>query len=164
MKKQLLKNILLAVGIIGLSTGLVVPIVSCSFNLDGNYINLNDGITVVKLGVITTYNKQPVGTSSTSAPSWKLTANNNTLNFPSQIAYNGKETVGCIITLLTENEAFNSVSRIIYNPSTNEFEVYNGFNQVWYQSSDVAMLFNLTLINPPTHTFKNTSYYFKIMV
>lgn len=154
----------MTIGVVGGLSLLAIPIVSCSTNFNGTVVTINNnGISITKLQDLTSDNSYKLGTSSTNPPITQITNKTNTLNFPPSITYNKDKTCPCIISLITENETFNAISCVKWNKSTKSWDVYSNNKLLWSQvneSGTTKFTFNLVLVNPPSNTFKKTSYYF----
>ena len=162
--KNYWKKIFIAIGGVGGLSLLAIPIVSCSTNFNGTVVTINNnGISITKLQDLTSDNSYKLGTSSTNPPLTKITKGTNTLNFPPSITYNKDKKCPCIISLVTENQTFNAISCVKWNNTTKSWDVYSNNTKVWSQvneSGSTKFTFNLVLVNPPSNTFKKTSYYF----
>ena len=101
---------LLSIGLVGCVVGCIT---SCTTNINGTVITTNnDGISITHEQTLTQAGQYKLSTNSSSAPITKITTGTNTLNLPSSVAYNKDKTVPCVITLITENQTFDAISRI----------------------------------------------------
>lgn len=164
MKKSIkILSGLLCIGLVGCIVGCIT---ACTTNINGTVISTNNnGISITHEQTLSTAGQFKLSTNSSSAPITNITKGTNTLNLPSSVSYNKQKSVQCVITLITENQPFDAISRIQWNSTTKTWEVIGNGKVVWTQcneSGTTKFLFNLSLIAVPTNTFAHTSYYFVV--
>lgn len=154
---------LLSIGLIGCVVGCIT---SCTTNINGTVITTNNnGISITHEQTLSTAGQYKLSTTSSNAPVTKIAKGTNTLNLPSSVAYNSDKSVQCVITLVTENQTFDAISRIQWNSASKTWEVVADGKVVWIvcnESGTTNFLFNLSLVSVPANTFAHTNYYFVV--